>query len=87
MERMEKIIIALAWIVPSMILGAILGFVFPFVAYEISPQTGLTGIFSTGPIGLVFGGIIGGFIGAHRASKWKSAGEKQSDETEDEKRT
>ena len=72
MERIEKIIIVIAWIVPLMIVGGVLGFVIPTLTYD-DAQSGLVG-FLTGPIGLVFGGAIGGFIGAYRASKWKSDG-------------
>ena len=73
MERIEKIIIVVAWIVPLMIVGGIIGFVIPVLTYN-DAQSGLTGFFITGPIGLLFGGTVGGIIGAHRAGKWKSDG-------------
>jgi hypothetical protein len=69
---MKKLSISLAWIVSSIFIGAYLGFLVPFLAYETSAQISLYGISMSGAIGMLLGGSGGAFYGAYRSKKWRN---------------
>jgi hypothetical protein len=84
---MNRIIIALAWLVSSIFIGAFLGFLFPFLAYKTSAQTGLYGVYVSAPIGLFLGGTGGAFFGAYRARRWRTDGAEKPGEINNKNRT
>ena len=81
---MKRIMIAVAWIVSSIFIGAFLGFLFPFLADESSAHTGA---YISGPIGLFLGGTGGAFFGAYRSRRLRSDRAVEPVEINNEKRT
>ena len=84
---MKRIMIAVAWIVSSIFIGAFLGFLFPFLAHESSAQIGSYGAYISGPVGLFLGGTGGAFFGAYRSRRWRSDRAGEPVEINNEKRT